>query len=333
MNAQGSLLQAIGEEARAAIEAKLSGESRRSKFLVGVSGGADSVFLLHVLKALGFSKLIVCHLNHGLRGRQSSTDATFVKRLAASMGYECRIGRAQIIRQPGVASIEAAGRSARHRFFAQVARDTRCRRLFLGHQANDRAETILFNLLRGTGLGGLTAMPPSAVLAMDGLSIRVVRPLLQLRADTIRKALQTAMLPWREDATNSSSQFTRNRIRHEAIPLLEQIMQRDVVAALLRTADIVEADHALLDELASAIPSPTPLPVAVLQAQPVSLQRRTIKRWLDTNGVAGAGFEEIESIRRLLAPQVHAGRRVNLPHSKAVRLHRKLLYVEQQLRT
>src|SRR4051794_14593076 len=125
----------------------------KRRYLVGVSGGRDSVALLHLLAHSGYRRLIVCHLDHQLRGRSSAADAKFVKTLATKLKLECEIGRTEVaaLAKRTKQSLETAGRNARYEFFAGVARRHRCRTLFLGHHADDLAETFLLNLFRGAG--------------------------------------------------------------------------------------------------------------------------------------------------------------------------------------
>src|SRR5438874_11533769 len=129
-------------------------------YLIGVSGGRDSVTLLHWLTSLGYRKLIVCHLDHELRGRASQVDARFVASMAAKLGLNCEIGRTDVrgLAAQSKLSIETAARAARFAFFIRVARQKRCRTIFLAHHADDLVETALLNLLRGASPGGVAAM-------------------------------------------------------------------------------------------------------------------------------------------------------------------------------
>ena len=127
------------------------------RYLIGVSGGRDSVALLHQLVDLGYRRLVVCHLDHQLRGRASKADARFVERLAAKLDCEFEIDRTDVaaLARKSKQSIETAGRTARYEFFARVARRRRCHTIFLGHHADDLVETFLMNLFRGRRAGGL----------------------------------------------------------------------------------------------------------------------------------------------------------------------------------
>src|SRR5206468_6656269 len=131
-----------------------------ARYLVGVSGGRDSVALLHSLVERGYEELIVCHLNHQLRGRSSDADARFVKKLATKYDVDFELGGANVraLAKEKKMSIETAARQARYSFFAKAAKPNRCRTIFLAHHADDLVETFLLNLIRGAGLTGLAAM-------------------------------------------------------------------------------------------------------------------------------------------------------------------------------
>src|SRR5947208_4116357 len=131
-----------------------------ARYLIGVSGGRDSVALLHWLVDLGYEKLIVCHLNHQLRGQSSDADARFVEKLAGKYQVDFELGAANVraLAKKKKMSIETAAREARYSFFAKVAKGQRRGTIFLAHHADDLVETFLLNLFRGAGLTGLTAM-------------------------------------------------------------------------------------------------------------------------------------------------------------------------------
>src|SRR5438128_745435 len=149
-------------------------------YLIGVSGGRDSVALLHWLVDLGYKKLIVCHLNHQLRGRSAKADALFVQKLAARNGVDLEIGSANVraLATKQKMSIETAAREVRYKFFAQVAGQKGCRTIFLAHHADDLVETFLINLFRGAGKAGLTGMREVSVRRINDVDLTIVRPLL-----------------------------------------------------------------------------------------------------------------------------------------------------------
>lgn len=206
--------------------------------MVGVSGGLDSMALLHVLHESGFKKVVVCHLDHGLRGAESAGDAQFVKRTSKRLGYEVMLAKVDLrerMERTGV-SLETAGREARHDFFASCSKQQRCKILLLAHHADDQAETILWNLLRGSlGCRGMCEMTE---LSIEGRSMTVLRSLLEIRKADLKSWMLERKLSWREDATNAVNDVVRNRLRNEAIPLLGEIAKRDITPNLIRAAGI-----------------------------------------------------------------------------------------------
>ena len=307
----------------------LGGLSRTARYLVGVSGGRDSVALLHALGEAGFKRLIVCHLNHGLRGRAAADDARFVAMLARQRGLELESEKVDVARLAKATgeSIETAARNARHAFFARVARRRRCRALFLAHHADDQVETFLFNLFRGTGRAGLGGMSPDSVRTVDGVRLRLLRPMLGVWREEIDAYLATRGLRYREDASNRAPDHTRNRIRHELLPLVCDVLGREVRPALLRTALILRAEEEWLAALAGKEAGET-LDAPELRAQPLAQQRRRILAWLRQCGVPNAGFDEVESVRSLLETGPGTAAKVNLPGAWHARRRAKRLFLE-----
>src|SRR5437763_15029759 len=159
----GRLRHSLRQDSKRSVSLEASALQKFSvdqRYLIGVSGGRDSVALLHQLAQLDYRRLIVCHLDHQLRGRSSEAYAKFVGRLAAKMGYEVELGRIDVaaLARKTRQSIETAGRIARYEFFARVARRRRCHTLFLAHHADALVETFLTNLFRGAGPTGLSGM-------------------------------------------------------------------------------------------------------------------------------------------------------------------------------
>src|SRR6059058_5287367 len=149
-----------------------------ARYLIGVSGGRDSVALLHWLIDLGYKKLIVCHLNHQLRGRSSDADARFVEKLAGKYQVDFEMGAAKVrvLAKKKKMSIETAAREARYSFFAKAAKRHRCHTIFLAHHADDLVETLLINLFRGAGSAGLVAIRESSTRRIDDVELTIVRP-------------------------------------------------------------------------------------------------------------------------------------------------------------
>src|SRR4029453_3784437 len=218
--------------------------TRGETILVAVSGGADSVALLHILLELAPTfrlMLHVVHVDHGLRA-ESVRDAEFVRALGVRLGVPVDVERVAV----GPGSVEAAARDARYAARGAWADRLGADRIAVGHSADDQAETVLMRLLDGAGVRGLAGIPPRRG--------RVIRPLIETRRQALRDALVTAGLDWVEDETNRDPKFLRNRIRHELLPLLAASYATDVVPSLARAAwrarETVDAlDRAATDAL------------------------------------------------------------------------------------
>ncbi len=222
--------------------------------LLAVSGGSDSVALargLHSLQPPGCDgRLILAHFNHCLRGEASDADESFVQSLAAQLNLPCHIGRAAS--DLAVASsdgLEAAARDARYAFLATAAGEFGARYLVTAHTADDQAETILFNVLRGTGLAGLAGIPRHRPLTP---ATTIIRPLLDLTRADIISYLTFLGQPYRDDETNQSPDYTRNRIRLQLLPQLERDFNPRVKSALLRLAQTAAQADEFLEQQAEA---------------------------------------------------------------------------------
>ena len=313
------------------------------RYLVGVSGGRDSVALLHGLVGGGYRRLVVCHLDHGLRGEPGEADARFVGEMAAGLGLNFETHRADVaaLAEAEGESREAAGRESRRRFFAAVARRRRCFALFLAHHADDRVETLLLHLLRGAGPAGLGAMAVESRqrVPLPGskrpVALRLLRPLLGVWRTEINDFLTASGLPWREDPTNADpNHATRNRLRLEALPALARAMAREVAPALWRAAELLaEEERWLAATLAPEIAAlPARLPARALTAEPVARQRRFLRAWLAARGVPGVGFREVERVRGLLdVTSVNAPAQVNLPGGRHARRRAGHVFVESSV--
>jgi tRNA(Ile)-lysidine synthase len=220
--------------------------------VVGVSGGADSVALLRVFLALEKDRpkeIVVAHFNHQLRD-DAQHDAQFVGALAEQFGLPFALGTADVrdeARRKGD-GLEAAGRDTRYRFFEEVADHHRAHFVATAHTADDQAETILHRILRGTGVGGLRGMREWRPLN-GRQDIALVRPLLPVRRSALLQYLAAIGQAFREDPSNRSMRFTRNRIRHRLLPLLEEEYNPAVVEALLRLGETADGVQGIVHEL------------------------------------------------------------------------------------
>jgi tRNA(Ile)-lysidine synthase len=296
-------------------------------YLIGVSGGRDSIALLNLLLDFGYEKLIVCHLNHRLRGAASRADARFVEKVARNLGLDCEIGSTDVgaLAKRSKLSIETAARFARLAFFVEVARHRRCSSIFLAHHADDLVETALLNLFRGASPGGVAALRGVSGYRIGNTNLTVIRPLLAIWRKEIDACISQRRLAFCEDKTNARLDSSRNRIRHRILPYIEKTFGRDVRKAIWRTAVIWADEEALLDSL---LPSAgAKLDVASLRELSVALQRRTLLRWLQHRDTPNITFDLVERIRALLEP-ASLITKVNLPGNRHARRARGTLFVE-----
>ena len=220
--------------------------AKGGRLIVGLSGGADSVCLLHVLRQLvpryGWD-LQAVHIHHGLRGEEADRDAAFAMNFAQSLGVPCQVVSFDVAaeaRKQG-RSTEEMGRILRYETFAKLAGENG--QIAVAHHANDQAETLLMRLCRGTGLLGLTGMAP--------VRGNIIRPLLFCSRKEIEAYCKENRLMYQEDSTNKDTAYTRNKIRHEALPLLEEVHSGST-AHLAETAALLAADSDFLEQAAKA---------------------------------------------------------------------------------
>jgi tRNA(Ile)-lysidine synthase len=305
-----------------------------SRYLVGVSSGRDSIVLLHRLFDLGYRRLIVCHLNHQLRGRSSQADSRFVEKLVATWNkkivahIDFEIGSADVrmLAKANKTSIETAARKARYSFFAGVAKRRRCHTIFLAHHADDLVETFLINLFRGAGATGLAAMREASARRIEGVDLTIVRPLLSVWRDEIDSYVREHRLRFREDASNKNLAPLRNRIRRRIIPYLEKTLDRSIRQNIWRTAVIAaEEENWMESQLPNAMG--TDFSVEELRNLPLAFQRRQILKWLRAQEIANVGFDVIERIRSLFAPGSRTAK-TNLPQNRHVRRRAGRLFLD-----
>ncbi len=214
--------------------------------LVAVSGGADSLALLYGLHALHTQLRChphVVHLNHRLRP-EADTDAAFVRQHAEHLNLPCTIQEVDVSRlaKQGKRSLETAGRNARYQFYDALCSETDATKVALGHHQDDIAETVLMNLIRGSGTDGLKGIMPVR-------DMKFIRPLIEFTRQQIEAFLTSIDVVPRQDATNTDTRYLRNRIRHELIPRLENNYNPNIKAALNRTADVLGTESEYLNTI------------------------------------------------------------------------------------
>ena len=217
--------------------------------LVGVSGGVDSMVLLHVLHELGF-EVYVAHVNYQLRGDDSDADEALVRHYCQNAGvpyYSTRVDPA--LKEEGM-SFQEAARDVRYNFFAKIAQKEGIQHIAVAHHMDDQAETLLLKLLTGSGIEGLGGMRPARFLSSRH-PIPLIRPLLEQRRETILAYATARGLAWREDASNASDAYRRNVVRNEVLPLLKEHFGEAVSANMAHSASILQGywEHSLRAEL------------------------------------------------------------------------------------
>ena len=277
---------------------------------VAVSGGADSVCLLHVLRELAPRwdlRLHVLHLNHRLRGAESDQDEAFVAQRAAEFGLPFTSRAAELA--PG--NLEQAAREARRAFFADVIASGAVACVATGHTRSDQAETVLFRFLRGAGTGGLAAIRPRTPPG-------IIRPLLEIDRAEVQEFLTVRGIPWRQDSSNQNLDFARNRIRHDLLPQLSRDWNPALSNSLSQTADwaLAEEDYwqTEIDRLAEShlVPYAGSLLVSTerLKALPVAAARRLVRRAMERirGDLRAIDFGHITAVLGLAATSEGHGR-------------------------
>ena len=221
---------------------KYSMLKKGDRVVVAVSGGPDSVALLHVFASLKDSygiDLHTAHLEHGIRGEESIEDMRFVERLSSDLGVPVTTSHESVpeLARTQRMSVEAAARKARYAFFNRLLDETGFNKIATGHNANDRAETVLLNVLRGSAVAGLAGIRPA-------VRDRVVRPLIESTREEISAYLEENGIPSRLDSSNLDERYERNRVRQVLVPLIEKEFNPKIIESLARTANV----FSMLDE-------------------------------------------------------------------------------------
>ena len=292
---------------------------------IAVSAGGDSVFLAHALHRLGCAAALL-HVNHQLRGPASDADEAFTRQLARQLDVPFHSTCAPIGAGNAPGNLEQEARYARYTWFADRKSALGLDAIATGHTLDDQAETVFLRFLRGAGTQGLAGIRPST---RDG----VIRPLLGLRRTDIRQWLRENGLAWREDESNTSTRFDRNRARLETLPQLERDYNPGLSSILASTAKwaLDEEDYwsGELDRLAPELLDPRGetvfLKVNQISLQPVALQRRLLRRAITfvRGNLRSIDFDHVEGIRALLETAEGSGR-IQLPGLEAYRSFNQL---------
>lgn len=303
--------------------------AKDDQVVVGVSGGPDSMALLHALLDLnaecGYSLSVhIAHLNHQLRGAESEQDAAFVQAAADNLELPCTIERSDVasLAGGGEGSIEEVARRERYQFLERVCLKVGARVVAVGHQRDDDAETILHRIVRGTGLRGLAGIPRVRKLS-EASDIRLVRPLLRRDRPWLLAYLAQRGIPYREDRTNQDRSAMRNRIRSVVLPLLENQVNPQVREALLRLSEQArwledyfrQTVHRTFETLIIArTDQELTLNAAALRKKSRIVQGELIRRSVASFqlGEQDLGFAQMVAVLDLLADPA-SGKEVHLP--------------------
>jgi tRNA(Ile)-lysidine synthase len=273
--------------------------------VVGVSGGPDSVCLLDILHELADElkiSLIVSHYNHGLRPAEDESETLFVRELAKNLNLPSVTGKAPPSLRKKRASVEERARNARYHFLEKVRVDHRAQKIALGHNLNDQAETIIMRLLRGSGPSGLIGIPPCR-------DTTIIRPLIEVERREIERYLNARKLAYVTDSSNLKTDYLRNKIRLELMPLLEQ-HQPQLAHLLGQTADILRDEDAYLERIGEAWLSREAerepdnsfrIPISSVLKLPIALRRRVIRQIIGRvkQNLRRISWDHVESILRL----------------------------------
>jgi len=300
---------------------------RGDRIIVGVSGGADSVCLLHVLHKLYQEMdvtLIAVHVNHGIRGEEADRDEQYVKELCQSYGI--RFHRVmedvrKIALEQGL-SEEEAGRNVRYEAFLKIGKTEKCNKIAVAHNKNDNAETVLFHLFRGTGIKGLTGTPPCRKLTTDTGEMMLIRPLLCAERREIEAYLKSESILYQIDSTNLTEDYSRNKIRNRILQYAVEEINSGAVGNICDSAAKLEEVWEYIDSQVElrfqTIVSHTgdfyEIPVRELMQEPAVLQKGILRRIMEKLAGSLKDLESghVDAVLSLIQKQV--GKCIHLPY-------------------
>jgi tRNA(Ile)-lysidine synthase len=221
------------------------------RVIVGVSGGPDSIALLHVLQQITKRyklSLKVAHLNHGFRGKEAQKEAQFVEETAQKLGLSCEVKSFDVpaYKKKSSLSSQEAARVIRYQFLKEVKENCSAEKIALGHNANDQAETMMMWLLRGTGVKGLSGIPP----VREGV---IIRPLIETTREEIETYLKEEGIPFVIDSSNQKNDYLRNRLRNELFPLLEEHYNPRLIKNLVQTSYNISRENEYIEDIANEL--------------------------------------------------------------------------------
>lgn len=300
-----------------------------------VSGGADSMALLHILKKLSkvlHFTLYCLHMEHGIRGEESKKDAEFVRSQCELIGVPCFVMHADVLTRAKEKkyTVEAAAREERYAFFDSMSKSLNIDKIALAHHMDDQAETALINLLRGAGIKGFTAMEMVR-------EPNIIRPLLNVRKDEILDYVRDEKIPFVVDSTNEDTRYIRNRIRKILVPAIKMI-NPGFTSVLMRLLDILREDEAALNQLSKeayntcveADGKSVRIKCETLEKQPKAVKRRIIRIALNESfGLKDIEYKHIEDILKLSERQ-KTGKSIDIKNHLVARMEYGVIIIERQ---
>ena len=297
------------------------------RIAVGVSGGADSICLLHVLISLMQEyrlKLVAVHINHGIRGEEAERDEQFVSKFCTEYGIELRTFYYDVKRfasEEGL-SVEEAGRQVRYSAFLEICREYQCNKLAIAHNKNDNAETFLFHLFRGSGIRGLSGMEANRILTEGDREVRVIRPLLCVTREEIEEYLAEESIEYIIDSSNLTEEYTRNKIRHRILSYAVSEVNPQSVNNIAEAAKALKEIEEYLgsnirlsyEQLVNQTEGILRFKVEELKAQPYVIRKGVVRRILEQLAKVQKDLEakHVEAVLGLMERQV--GKQVHLPY-------------------
>ncbi|MDF2485783.1 MAG: hypothetical protein K0R46_1951 [Herbinix sp.] len=301
--------------------------TKGDRIVVGVSGGADSICLLHVLKRLSIEYelyLFVVHINHGIRGEEADRDESFVQSTCLREGLQYRsftVDVPELATREGL-SEEEAGRKVRYEAFYEVCKEQQCNKIAIAHNRNDNAETVLFHLFRGAGIRGLSGIEPKRILRLESGEATLIRPLLGISRTEIEEYLNSEEISYLTDSTNLSDDYSRNKIRNRILTYATREINTQSIGNITEAAASLREIEDYLnsnlirryDELVKVESQTYRLAVMDFMAEHRVIQKGILRMILEALAGAARDLEakHVEAVLTLLRKQV--GKQVNLPY-------------------
>jgi tRNA(Ile)-lysidine synthase len=291
--------------------------SPRSRLIVGVSGGCDSIALLRLLverRALPSRSLIAAHVNYGLRGKQSQADEKWVRHICAQWKVPLRILKVRNLKaklKRNKKSLQDQARELRYSFFQRLAKKEKAWGVAVAHHLEDQAETVLDRFLRGSGAKGLSGLHEVQILNFSPAqpALKVWRPLLHATKESLKDYLRSQKIAWREDRSNQKLQYRRNQVRHEALPFLSRWNPR-LTESLARMGEVTAVEDELMDQFLDQAGKDLKgrwkkdayfCRGVVFQKTHLAIQRRWVRRIAEklVSNARGLSFDRVDEILRI----------------------------------